>query len=220
MKWLAIAAALAGATLLSIVAPLVPSLAQAADPAASKRVVNEFPAGSVSRAEGLANWQKFYEVASHPRCVNCHAGADNKPMWSGPSYGKTRPHGMNINAGDSRAGVEAVPCSACHAALAKPNPNANRVPHAPPRVAMAWQLAPVQAAWFGKSSHYICNQLKDPQRNGDRTVRELAAHLDHDVVLRWAWQPGGNREPAPHSLQAAMDFLMKWAAAGTPCPDP
>lgn len=189
----------------------------AAEP--SDRVINTFPAGSISRAEGLANWQKFYEIASHPRCANCHAGADNRPMWSGPSYGKTRPHGMNIIAGDSRAGAETVACATCHSQLSKPNPDANRMPHSPPRVAMPWQLAPVQAAWFGKSSSYICNQLKDPERNGDRSIRDLAAHLDHDQVLRWAWQPGGNREPAPYSLQEAMDFLMKWGAAGAPCPN-
>ena len=168
--------------------------------------------------KGLAAWQKFYEVASHPRCSNCHVGADNKPMWSGPSYGKTRPHGMNINAGESRIGAEALICSTCHTTLQEPDPDANRVPHAAPKVAMAWQLAPVEAEWFGKSSVYICNQLRDPERNGDRTIREVAAHLDHDLILHWAWAPGGGREPAPHSLQEAMDALMKWSAAGTPCP--
>lgn len=205
---------------LSLAAALLLALctgAFAAEP--SDRVINTFPAGSISRAEGLANWQKFFEIASHPRCANCHAGDDNRPMWSGPSYGKTRPHGMNINAGESRVGAETVACATCHNQLSKPNPDANRMPHSPPRVAMPWQLAPVQAAWFGKSSSYICNQLKDPERNGDRTIRDLAAHLDHDQVLRWAWQPGGNREPAPYSLQEAMDFLMKWGAAGAPCPN-
>ena len=83
---------------------------------------------------------------------------------------------------------------------------------------MAWALAPVEAEWFGKSSVYICNQLRDPDRNGDRTIREVAEHLDHDLILHWAWNPGGNREAAPHSLQETMDALMQWSAAGTPCP--
>ena len=195
-----------------------PNLAQSAEQTGTNRVLNEFPSGSVSVAEGLTNWQKFYEVASHPRCSNCHTGADNMPMWSGPSYGKTRPHGMNINAGDSRIGAETLFCSTCHTTLAEVDPNANRVPHSAPRVAMAWALAPVEAEWFGKSSSYICNQLKDPDRNGERTIKEVAVHLDHDLILHWAWNPGGDREPAPHSLQETMDALMKWAAAGTPCP--
>ena len=73
------------------------------------------PPDAVSRPDGLAAWARIYEVASHPRCSNCHVGADNRPMWSGPSYGRTRPHGMNINAGESRIGAEYLPCSTCHA---------------------------------------------------------------------------------------------------------
>ncbi|MEQ8480305.1 MAG: hypothetical protein RIC18_06590 [Hoeflea sp.] len=185
----------------------------------SGRVINEFEQGSVSTSEGLASWQTFYEVASHPRCSNCHVGADNRPMWSGPSYGETRVHGMNINAGESRIGAETLMCSTCHVTLSESDPDANPVPHAAPRVAAPWLLPPVEAEWFGKSSAYICNQLRDPARNGDRTIREVAAHLDHDQILHWAWNPGGTREPAPHSLQGVMDALMKWSAAGTPCPE-
>lgn len=206
--------------LLSLVAGLaaLTSLAVAAEQVGTNRVINDFPVGSVTVEEGLASWQTFYEVASHPRCANCHVGADNRPMWSGPSYGRTRPHGMNINAGASRIGAETIPCATCHTTTESVGENANATPHAAPRVAMSWQLAPVEAEWFGKSSAYICEQLKDPERNGDRTIREVAAHLDHDLILHWAWTPGGGREPAPHSLQATMDALMKWAAAGTPCP--
>ncbi len=208
--------ALAASALLAVFA--VPQV-EAAEEVGTDRVLNEFPAGSVSRDDGLANWQMFYEVASHPRCANCHVGADNRPMWSGPSYGATRPHGMNIDAGESRIGAETLACATCHTTLTAPKPDANKIPHAAPRVAMAWALAPVEAEWFGKSSAYICNQLKDPERNGGRTIREVAVHLDHDLILHWAWNPGGTREPAPHSLQETMDFLIKWQAAGTPCPD-
>lgn len=198
--------------------PLFAALALFAGAADAASPPKTYAPGSVSRDEGLRIWAKFYEIASHPRCVNCHVGPDNRPMWSGPSYGETRPHGMNINAGRSRVGAEAVPCSACHAALSKPDPNANRRPHTPPRVAQAWALAPAGAAWFGKSSDEICLQLRDPKRNGGMSVGDLAAHLDHDKVLRWAWNPGGGRQPAPYSLEASVDFLLQWGAAGTPCP--
>lgn len=140
-------------------------------------------------------------------------------MWSGPSYGETRPHGMNVNAGESRIGAETVVCSTCHTTLSESRPDANITPHAAPRVAIAWALAPVEPEWVGKTSTSICEQLKDPERNGGRTIREVAAHLDHDLILHGAWNPGGNREPAPYSLQESMDFLMKWAAVGTPCPE-
>jgi mono/diheme cytochrome c family protein len=139
-------------------------------------------AGSVSREDGLSAWERIYEVTSHPRCSNCHVGADNIPMWSGPSHGKSRPHGMNVNAGESRIGAEYVQCATCHAY----REGGNDMPHAAPQVAMNWQLAPVEAAWFGKSAVDICNQLRDPDRNGGRDFQEIASHLDHDLILHWA----------------------------------
>ncbi len=169
--------------------------------------------GSVSIENGLDAFSRIYEVASHPRCSNCHVGADNRPMWSGPSYGRTRAHGMNINAGDSRIGAETIQCSTCHAY----REGLNDTPHAAPQVAMNWQLAPVEAEWFGKSSDEICNQLRDPDRNGGRTMLELAEHLNHDLILHWAWNPGGGREPAPYSLQEHIDDLLIWGVAGFPC---
>ena len=180
--------------------------------------INPPAAGSVSRADGLAAWDRIYEVTSHPRCANCHPGESDRPMWSGPSYGTTRQHGMNIQAGESRIGAEYVLCSTCHTTKREDWENANTVPHAAPRVAAQWQLAPVEAAWFGKSSIEICEQLRDPDRNGDRDVLALAAHLDHDKILHWAWNPGGGREPAPYSLQDHVNDILAWGVADFPCP--
>ena len=169
--------------------------------------------GSVSRADGLEAWTRVYDVTSHPRCSNCHVGADNIPMWSGPSYGNARPHGMNISAGDSRIGAEYLQCSACHAY----REGVNDVPHAAPQVAMNWQLPPVEAEWFGKTSDEICNQLRDPERNGGRDFNDIASHLEHDLILHWAWNPGEGREPAPYSLQDHVNDILAWGVAGYPC---
>lgn len=179
--------------------------------------INPPETGSVSMEEGLAAWARIYEVTSHPRCSNCHVGASNKPMWSGPSYGKTRVHGMNINAGESGIGAEFILCSTCHTTKLSDWKDANKTPHTAPRVAAEWRLAPIEAEWFGKSSQEICSQLRDPERNGDRTFLELAKHLEHDVILHWAWNPGGNREPAPYSLQEHVDDILAWGTAGMPC---
>ena len=174
------------------------------------------PEGSVSRADGLEAWGRIYEVTSSPRCSNCHVGADNVPMWSGPSYGANpRPHGMNINAGDSRIGAEYVQCSSCHAW--REEADLNDMPHAAPQVAADWRLAPVEAEWFGKTSVEVCEQLRDPERNGGRGYEDLARHLDHDVILHWAWNPGGGREPAPYSLQNHVNDVLIWGVAGMPC---
>lgn len=174
--------------------------------------------GSISSEQGLDAWSRIYEVTSHPRCANCHTGPSDQPIWSGPSYGTTRPHGMNIRAGESRIGAEYLACSTCHTIKDEDWDNANNVPHAAPRVAMDWSLAPVEAHWFGRTSSQICNQLRDPELNGDRDMQELAEHLGHDLILHWAWSPGGGREPAPYSLQEHIDDLLEWGVAGMPCP--
>lgn len=184
--------------------------------AADDAAVIEPPAeGSISTEEALAAWDRIYEVASHPRCSNCHVGPSNVPMWSGPSYGKARPHGMNINAGDSRIGAELVLCSTCHAH--REIATADRIPHSAPQVAMDWRLAPVEAEWFGKTSLEICNQLRDPEQNGGRTFLDIASHLNHDLILHWAWNPGAGREPAPYSLQEHVDDVLAWGVGGMPC---
>lgn len=194
--------------------PLFVSLPFAAFAAGETVTIAPPDEGSVSREDGLAAFARVYEVASHPRCSNCHVGPENRPMWSGPSYGRTRPHGMNIDAGDSRIGAETLLCSTCHA---RRETGSNDTPHAAPQVAADWQLAPVEAAWFGKTSLEVCAQLRDPERNGGRDAIELARHLDHDVILHWAWSPGGTREPAPYSLQEHVNDVLAWGAAGFPC---
>lgn len=170
--------------------------------------------GSVDEQTGLDAWFRIYEVASHPRCANCHTGASDRPMWSGPSYGTARPHGMRIRAGESRIGAEYLLCSTCHSYSERPQ----TVPHAAPRVGASWQLAPAEADWFGRSSQEICVQLKDPGRNGGRNYKDLADHLGHDTILHWAWSPGPGREPAPYSLEEHVMDMHIWGAAGQPCP--
>ena len=166
---------------------------------------------------GLEAWEKIYEVVSHPRCANCHVGDDNRPRWSGASYGLDegawKYHGMNVNGGVDRIGSTTMPCSTCH------QQENSDIPHGPPG-AHVWALAPVQMEWFGKSSAYICAQVKDPERNGGRTLQEVANHIDHDELVHWGWEPGPGREPAPYSRKEAVGFFEAWAEAGAPCPAP
>ena len=184
--------------------------------AASESVETEIPKpGSVNEVDGLAAWSRIYEVASHPRCSNCHVGESDVPMWSGPSYGETRPHGMKIRAGESRIGAEYLTCGTCHI----PSARAQTVEHAAPRANGTWRLAPAGAGWFGASSNWICEQLRDPARNGGMDYHQLANHAGHDVVLQWAWSPGKGREPAPYSIEEHRMDIYLWGAAGQPCPE-
>jgi hypothetical protein len=172
------------------------------------------PARSSDRApNGLEHWARIHEVLSHPRCANCHVGSDHVPMWSGPGYGpRPRPHGMNVSGGESRVGAESgLVCSTCHARR-----NAT-LPHAPPG-APVWALAPLRMQWFGKTSAEICAQLKDPKRNGGRTLLQVAHHVEHDALVQWGWDPGPGREPPPYSSAELAGFIRAWARQGAPCP--
>ena len=122
---------------------------------------------------------------------------------------------MNIQAGASRIGAETLVCQTCHSA----SEHVQDLPHAAPRVGMAWRLAPPEAHWFGRSSSQICTQLRDPELNGGRDFLMLAEHLNHDLILHWAWNPGPGREAAPYSLQEHVDDILLWGVAGMPCPD-
>lgn len=166
---------------------------------------------------GLAAWAKAYEVFSSPRCANCHAPEDNRPRWSGASYAPFPPgqdwrfHAMNIDGGQSRIGAETLPCSTCHQ---KTN---SATPHGPPG-APTWALAPVEMVWWKKSSAEICAQIKDPARNGGRTLAEIADHVAHDPLVQWGWDPGPGREPAPYTSAEIAEAITAWAGAGAPCP--
>lgn len=179
--------------------------------AAGTETATEAPDPETTRA-GLAAWEQIHQVLAHPRCVNCHVPEDNLPRWSGPSYGKARVHGMHISGGESRIGAETLPCATCHG-----EQNAD-VPHGPPG-APHWQLAPVEQVWWGRSSAEICAQIQDPERNGGRTLADIATHVAEDELVHWGWAPGPGREPAPFSADETAEMIRAWDAAGAPCPD-
>lgn len=174
-------------------------------------------AGSVASADGLSAWDNIHTVLTHPRCLNCHVGADNAPLW-GTTETPDRIHGMAINAGNSRIGAETMLCKTCHQTSTRPN----TVPHAAPHSGMDWRLAPVEFQWTDRSSAEICAQLRDPARNGGRDEAGLIEHILHDAELSgfitWSFDPGAGRNPAPGSLQTHLADMANWIAAGMPCP--
>ncbi len=163
-------------------------------------------------AAGLAEWEKVFAVFSHPRCANCHV-EDDRPRWSGEHYGSTRVHGFNVQRGADGSGFgnPGLRCMTCHF------DSNSSVLHGPPG-APAWHLAPVEMVWWQKSSAQICAQIKDPARNGGRTLEEVAVHVRDDALVGWGWAPGPGREPAPGSAEETYDALRKWSANGAPCP--
>ncbi|WP_138923913.1 hypothetical protein [Sulfitobacter sp. BSw21498] len=169
------------------------------------------------RAAALAAWDDIHAVVTHPRCTNCHVGPSGLPLWEGlergETLGKELVHGMNVRADDSRIGAETMPCRTCHISAA----SANSVPHAPPMIADAWRLPPIEMTWKGKTSAEICVQLRDPDRNGAFTPEELSDHVGTSAFVAWGFDPGAGRVAAPGSIPEMQEALAIWVAGGTPC---
>ena len=144
-------------------------------------------------------------VLQHPRCLNCHPAGDR------PSQGQDQhPHTPLVVRGLDDKGATALRCVTCHQA-------ANFAPSGVPGHSL-WQVAPREMAWQGKSLAQICEQIKDPRRNGGKTLTQIHEHLAHDTLLGWAWAPGGNREPAPGTQAQFGALITAWIETGAACP--
>jgi hypothetical protein len=145
-------------------------------------------------------------VFLHPRCANCH------PAGETPLQGmEGKVHDPPVVRGKDDRGVVGMRCDSCHQdhnlALA-------RVPGAP-----QWHVAPREMAWVGKTPREICEQLKDPKRNGSRTMAEIVDHSAHDKLVAWGWSPGHGREPAPGTQEELGRLVAAWVETGAECPE-
>lgn len=145
------------------------------------------------------------KVLLHPRCVNCH------PSGNEPLIGEEgRVHEPPVRRGALDFGVTGMTCGTCHG-------EANFDPGSVPGDAH-WQLAPIEAAWEGRSLAEICEQLKDPERTGGRDLEKVAEHMEKDSLVGWAWAPGAGRRPAPGSQKRFGELIRAWIETGAVCP--
>ena len=157
------------------------------------------------QSRSVALFEEAGKVLQHPRCMNCHPVGD-RPFQTD----HMRPHQPLVVRGKDGRGAPGMACSTCHH---KDNFDPAGVPgneH--------WQLAPASMAWEGKTLGYICNQLKDPKRNGARDVAAILKHVVTDSLVKWAWTPGLGRAPAPGTNAEFGALLEAWAATGARCP--
>lgn len=145
------------------------------------------------------------KVMLHPRCKNCHPSGDS------PTQGdEGRLHDPPVARGDHDQGIPALKCGSCHQDR---NLELARVPGG-----SLWHLAPRSMAWAGRSPTAICEQLKDPHRNGGRALNEVVDHAAHDTQVGWAWHPGWGREPAPGTQERFGQLMAAWVETGAECP--
>lgn len=144
-------------------------------------------------------------VMLHPRCSNCHPDGDTP--FQGAQW---QPHDPPVVRGPEDKGVVGMACTSCHQ---DKNLELARVPGAP-----NWHLAPKSMAWVRRTPHAVCEQLKDPARNGGRTLAQIVDHTAHDELVGWGWHPGWGREPAPGSQERFGAIVAAWVETGAECP--
>jgi hypothetical protein len=146
------------------------------------------------------------KVLTSPRCLNCH------PVGDRPRQGEQgRLHQPPVTRGADGHGLASLRCPVCHG---KANFDPGRVPGHP-----EWHLAPREMAWEGRTLAEICEQIKDPARNGNRSLQDLIHHIGTDTLVGWAWAPGYGRRPAPGTQKEAGALTEAWVQTGAFCPD-
>jgi hypothetical protein len=194
-------------TKLVVVAVLaVMTAAQASEALAESLATPEsFDAIGDTAARSAALFTEAGKVLTHARCVNCHPAGDR------PRQGDVRRlHQPPVARGDDGFGLPAMRCPICHQAA---NFEPGRVPGN-----QVWHLAPIEMAWEGKTLGEICAQIKDPTRNGGRSLDEIVHHIGTDPLVGWAWTPGAGRQPAPGTQSEAGGLLDAWVNTGAVCP--
>jgi hypothetical protein len=194
---------LAGAA--AIVAVGVAVSAKQPDPAKTLKSAASFASIANEKQRSLALFQEASKVLTHPRCLNCHPAGDR------PQQGEEgRPHMPLVVRGIDNFGAIGMRCTTCHGPK---NFDAGGVPGHP-----EWHLAPIEMAWVGKSLGEICEQIKDPERNGGKSIAELVHHMAEDSLVGWGWNPGAGREPAPGTQKEFGELFKAWADTGAACP--
>lgn len=156
-------------------------------------------------SRSVAYFTELGKVLTHARCINCHPAGDR------PRQGEAgRLHQPPVDRGADGHGLAAMRCSNCHQ---KANFEPGRVPGHP-----EWHLAPREMAWEGKTLGEICTQIKDRERNGNRSLDEIAHHIGTDTLVGWAWAPGYGRQSAPGTQQQAHALVSAWVKTGAACP--
>ena len=164
-----------------------------------------FEAIGDTAARSAALFTEAGKVLTHARCVNCHPAGDR------PRQGDVRRlHQPPVTRGDDGFGLPAMRCPICHQVA---NFEPARVPGN-----QVWHLAPIEMAWEGKTLSEICAQIKDPARNGGRSLEEIVHHIGTDHLVGWAWTPGAGRQPAPGTQSEAGALFDAWVDTGAVCP--
>jgi len=149
-----------------------------------------------------------YRVLMSPRCMNCHPSGDI-PLQGDDSH----LHTQGVKRGVDGKGVYALKCANCHQPQNTPGLNM------PPGNAK-WHLPPanMKMVFQGKSPRELAAQLKDPKRNGNKTLGQLIDHVTSDQLVLGGWKPGDGRTLPPLSHADFAKNFKAWIDKGAYLP--
>ena len=185
--------------------PVAPATPAAAAAPAALRSADSFASITDRTERSRSLFVEAGKVLLSPRCLNCH------PRGERPTQGSDMHlHQPAVIRGADGKGATGLRCTTCHQDA---NFEASGVPGHP-----LWHLAPLAMAWQGRTLGQICEQIKDPKRNGGKTMAQIQEHMAHDTLVGWGWAPGGTRVPAPGTQAQLGALTQAWIDSGAACP--
>jgi len=169
------------------------------------RTPDDFRGIADREARSQALFGEATRVMLHPRCRNCHPNGDVPQQGDDGRF-----HDPPVVRGPDNHGAPGLECTSCHQDR---NLELARVPGAP-----KWALAPIEMAWVGRTPQQLCEQIKDPKRNGNKDLAHIVEHSAHDELVAWGWSPGHGRAPAPGTQQQFGALMAAWVESGAECP--
>ncbi|WP_425410242.1 Isoquinoline 1-oxidoreductase subunit [Hyphococcus sp.] len=162
-----------------------------------------------TQERAAALFTEMAKVIQHPRCANCH------PKSGGPTQGDDmHPHNPPVVRGEAGLGATGMECTTCHGeANVEFASMEGSIPGASP-----WHLPPESMGWQNSTPSEICAQIKDPERNGGKSLEDIVKHNGEDHLVNWAWNPGEGRTPAPGDQETFGALTAAWVEAGAACP--
>jgi hypothetical protein len=160
-------------------------------------------------AAAKAAFKEAYKVFLHPRCMNCHPSGD-VPLQGDDS----RPHTQNVQRGPDGKGKFALKCGNCHQ---EANLAGENMPPGNPN----WHLPPpeMKMVFQGKTVGELADQLKDPKRNGGKTLEQILHHVAEDKLVLAGWEPGDGRTKPPLSHAEFVAKMREWVEKGAASPE-
>jgi hypothetical protein len=160
-------------------------------------------------ADGREAFLAAYKVFMHPRCMNCHPSGD-APLQGDDSHR----HAQNVKRGPDGKGLYALKCANCHQLANLPGEN---MPPGNP----SWHLptASMPMVFQGKTPGELARQLKDPKRNGNKTLEQLLDHVAQDKLVLGCWDPGEGLTKPPLSHADFVATMREWVAKGAVAPE-